>query len=251
MKAPGWIGVPTTSIGLPRRTRIAQVLLPGIVAAGVVLSSPAVASASCYPGMPNDSNYYFTGWNSPQVVYGEATANSSNIYNYPSPYVYPGSGDFSWVMLNGTVGTEYAQVGWVQDPGRNTFTEWNTHGVIGDNFSITPQTPGTTSWYEVDTLGGQISTDYCFFVNGNEVGGCSGYIGWYASYGEDNSEIHTAADQMPGGIYQPEVWNNAFLFNNNVQQNFNGSLVNYNPAWFNAVVYSQTMAQAGDAYCSS
>lgn len=181
-----------------------------VSAVGLLVTDPTAAYASCNQGRAyNGYNVYFAGWYSPFEVSGEATANSSEVYNYPSPYVYPGSGDFAWVMLvdageNGC--TNYAQVGWVQDPGRNTFTEWTSGAcsLAGYDFNITAQPQGEGSWYEVDTYDSQVSTNYCFFVNGSEVGGCSGVTGWFAAGGQDYGEIHTAADQMPGAVKQPE-----------------------------------------------
>jgi hypothetical protein len=231
------------------------ILLTILASIGVFVAYPTAAFASCNPGRAyNGYNVYFAGWSSPFEVSGEATADSSQMYNYPSPYVYPRSGDFAWVMLvdageNGC--TNYAQVGWVQDPGRNTFTEW-TNGachLAGYDFNITPQPQGQSSWYEVDTYNSQVSTDYCFFVNGSEVGGCSGATGWIAAGGQDYGEIHTAADQMPGAVHQPEYWENSFLFDNNVQENFNGTMYR-SATWFNIAKYSATLGEEDDAYCT-
>jgi hypothetical protein len=230
------------------RSLIAIGCLMGV---SVFVLSPTSAFASCNPGRAyNGIVYYFDGMYSPYEVSGEATADSANIYNYAHPYVYPGNGDFAWVMLVDE-STNYVQVGWVNDPGRDTFTEWTIKGSLGgSDFAITPQAQGTTSWYEVDTDGSGVSTDYCFFVNGSEVGGCTGIIGWFAEGGQDFDEIHTIADQMPGAVDQPEVWSNSFLFDNGSQENFNGTLDNYDPAIWNGHVYSSTMAQVGDAACT-
>ncbi|MHB1929447.1 MAG: hypothetical protein ACYDEN_11490 [Acidimicrobiales bacterium] len=215
---------------------------------------PGAALAGCNPNRTDDGVTYFDGWltgTEPTTV----TANSSNIYNYPAPYVYPGNGVFAWVMIVGGSGN-YAQVGWVTDYNssgnrvRQTFTEWHYGSHIGSDFSITAQPTNTTSWYEVATPNGT-GTNYCFYVNGSAVGSCSGSLGWYGTGGQDLAEIHTLADQMPGGTHNPEEWSNAFIFDNgNRQYNFNGHATG-NTTYFNYAIYSQTMAEASDKACSS
>ena len=220
----------------------------------LLVSTTTSASASCNPNRTNDGVGYLDGWISPSDGSAEATANSSNIGNYPHPYVTPGNGVFAWVMLNGSNSNEYAQVGWVSDStGRHTFTEWDDNGTVGSDFSITPQAQGTTSSYEVSTYNGGNNDVYCFFVNGSEVGGCTSIQVWGAGYGESFGEIHTASDQMPGGTSKnnSEQWTNDFMFYNNHQSNFNGTGDNYSKAWFNLAIYSPTQADINDKSCST
>gem|GEM_PF-1593751 len=218
-----------------------------LVTLAVVLIPESAAFAGCNPGRVNDGQTYFAGWitnNEPTTV----TQNSANIYNYPNPYVAPGSGVFAWDMIVGPALNDYAQVGWVVDyNGRHTFIEWNVNGHVGSNFSITANTPGTTTWYEEYTTGG--GTNYCFGDNGTQIG-CSGTLGWKGLSGQDLGEIHTLADQMPGSYTVPEDWNNSFIFYYGSQYNFNGYLV-YNSSYFNDNIYSQVHDQAGDADCYS
>jgi hypothetical protein len=221
------------------------ILLPSIV----LLTDPATAFAGCNPRRTNDGAGYFAGWNSPAEP-GVTTVNSALIYNYANPYVYRGSGVFAWVMLNGP-GSDFAQIGWNADSGgRHTFSEWSTNGQVGSNFSIVGDPPGSTSWYEVYWDSGSSNFSYCFALNGTNVG-CSGNLGWDGNYGEDDAEIHSLADQMPGGVHAPEDWNNSFIFYDFGQHNFAGYGVDYNTRYFNDAVYSQIHAQEDDKACNA
>lgn len=215
-----------------------------ILVASVFISA-AAAVASCNPYRWNDGVTYFDGWATPSEP-SIVTVNTSNIFNYPNPYVYSGSGVFAWVMLNGP--SSYAQVGWVVDyNGRHTFTEWTGPYGSGFNFSISPQTPGITSWYEVYMGSG---TKYCFAVNGANVG-CTIDLGWWPHYAQDLAEIHTLADQMPGGSSVQEIWSNAFIYYSGAQHNFNGNVSDLYNNYFHNQLVSQTQDKIYDLACSS
>ncbi len=94
-------------------------LLAVCILLSTVAGQPSPAAAKCNPGRPDGGQYvaYTAGWRRrPATTVGGVY---SNVLNY-SPWVYPSGRDWpqttGWVMVQQTSGTNWAQVGWMEEP---------------------------------------------------------------------------------------------------------------------------------------
>ncbi len=154
------------------------------------------------------------------------------------------------MLMNWTT-SHYAQVGWFNDTphGWNTFVEYYDPNEPGNVFELWFGTeygsPGAEPLYRVTYSNGAFQ----YFINTTEVWSDTAYF--TPNGGQIFGEIHSLADQMPGGVNDPEDFNNSEIRYGTTWDPYNGTKLNYSSSYFNIAEYSNEHLQVGDRYCSS
>lgn len=221
-------------------------LMAALVVTGALLVAAAPSAlASCAPGRTNDGLTYLDGWyNKSSTVEGVV----SDVLNY-SPYVYPGSVAAAWTMLTIYDVSLWAQVGWLKFSGsRYTFVQYKygTGPTDYDTFFYGADPTGSYSDYL--TLYDPQAAQFDFYDNGIYL--MSEPAEWIPNSAQVFGEIHTLADQMPGGYYDPDNFSDTLWQVGSTAYDFNGVPVNYSSTYFNNAKYSSTDLQIGDQSCA-
>ena len=165
----------------------AAVLVLGITA------SPSIAS-SCDPDRLNLTKHYFAG--SQETDYSGVTGIRANIREEDVYVDYLTTGTTAWVMLEGSLANEWAQIGWYEGAfnDRHVFLQyWHNDGNFA-TFFFDPKTEETLTEYAVNFRYG--TTKFKFFADGVL------YREANASFNPSMSsvfgETQDRANQMPG-----------------------------------------------------
>ncbi|MGH9066231.1 MAG: hypothetical protein ACRD0J_01710, partial [Acidimicrobiales bacterium] len=216
-----------------------------VLASALAVAFPGTAFAKCDPHRANNGVTYFTGWH--HGVGARVGGTLADIANY-SPWVYPGQAVYAWVMIT-IAGSQWAQIGWEEQAGgyRETFIQWTTSPHVWHEKDSSPSKVGSLPEYKV-LFGNPGPNDFSFYNYS------TGYemvepAYWTPTGSQQFGEIHTLADQMPGGVQDPEVWRYSQVYYNGGWYPYAGTAVNTDPSYFNVAIYSVSEVQAGDAYC--
>ncbi len=231
--------------------KLARSLCVSVVAMTLVGVGSLPALASCDPSRSDDGLSYFDGWyRDPPGTY-LAKAVYSSILNY-NPFVHSGANDTSaWSMLFLTGSKYYAQVGWLKSPNgtRNTFVEFvylPDGRYRTDTFP--PDSTGTYHTYKVTVRTRDGFVDY--YDDGNDIDESP----QFADYNEGQifGEIHTLANQMPGGKNNHMRFQGSHIFYNAGNHEFDGApSSDLGTTYWNYNVVSTTELAIWDKACDS
>ncbi len=224
----------------PRRVIGLLGTLAVLVSTGIVSAAPA--SASCQPGRANNGVDYHDGWVRAATGIGGVY---STILNYV-PWVQPGSEVSAWTMLNNTT-ANWAQVGWWEYSGgtRHTFVQWSISPGVERTKWFTPEPDGTYTTYT--TLYGNTAGDFTFeFGSTKDLETAS----FTPNDAQNEGEVGTLADQMPGGYDTSEVFKGTEAYIGGWQA-FSGNVVNQDSIDFGNTTASSTETIIWDWACAN
>jgi hypothetical protein len=228
--------------------------------------------AQCNPGRTNNGTDYHVGaiadGYQPGGIY-------STILTY-SPYVYSGSNNTAWVMLdnptndnNGNSGSNWAQIGWeaVSSSVVYTFVQFTTHAWVpadGTTYVTTWLNNNTQIYqganYTYTVLYNNTAGDFTFQVNGSDwTSPSKSPFSFTPDEAQTEGEIHTFASQMAGGNSYPEDFQNTYWWLPSPASNwetyysgtYSTAAENDSNSAFNYANINSTESQISDSACSS
>lgn len=223
---------------------LASAAMEALCAVGLYALMAAPVLAKCQPGRTNNGTVYWDGWY--RSSSGTVGGVYSDILNY-SPWVEPNNEVMAWTMLNNG-GSNWAQVGWWEYAGgtRSTFVQWTTSPGHWSTKFWTPQSVGSYSYYT--TLYGNTPGDFTFEVNGSTID--KETASFTPNDAQNYGEIHTLADQMPGGYNANEVFKATNVYIGG-WQSFSGTSTNSSSTYFGESNVSSTQRNIWDWACST
>jgi len=214
-----------------------------------------VAEAQCQPPRTNNYiTYYHDGWI--RNLGGTTARGTSSFMSNYDPWVQPSGGNSSaWTMLTRTDHVRRAQIGWYEFAYdyRRTFVQYTYNdNVITYEYSPESSGPGQFSTYATLYDPGVYPNPptWTFQVNGVTKHSVAS-LQWTPNEGQIAGETMTRSTQMPGGTNGRQLFANMKILYSGTWNDFGGTGVNTQPAYFGQTQNHPTFGEIWDKACYS